>query len=258
MWTMAAFVMAAGMGAQDDYAGLRSRVWDGAPRGTLRADGASQTGTEIDLTTDLDVDDRQPLYNGVAWVGLPGLGRLYLDFGWGLTEADEVLARDVVYGGITFPAGQEVHTEIEWRSLTTLFEYHVSLPVGEGAGKLRLGLRSGTFYARIQSELGSSAEESSAAVNAVVPIFGGSAELYLGQAFSIEAEGRVTHIESFGSLSVTLYDLSVAVRGGYGGIYGAIGYRWFAIDVEDDRGEVDEIALDVKSKGFFVELGFRF
>lgn len=244
--------------AQDEYGGIRYRYWDSAFTGIVRADGGGSPGTKVDLESDLDVDNHQLLNSGTAWVGSPDFGRFMVDFNFGRYTAREDVLRDITYAGTTFPAGQSVETEFEWRSLTSLFEYSLISPVGGGTGKIRLGLRSGTHYLRILGVLEGGATEAQAAANAVLPVFGGVAEIYLGHTFSIEIEGRGTHIESFGSLSATLYEFSAAARFSYGGFFVGVGHRIFSLDLEDDRGEVDEIALDVKVQGFFFEAGFRF
>jgi hypothetical protein len=255
---LAAVLLGTLTAAQDEYGGVRARYWDTAITGTVRADGSGAPGTPADLDSDLDVDAHQGLSSGAAWVGTPELGRFLVDFSSGRYTAEESVPRDITYAGTLFPAGQTVESEFEWRSLTSLFEFGLSAPVAGGTGRIRLGLRSGTHYLRILGVLEDGVTEARAAANAVVPIVGGVAELYLGHFLSLEAEGRATHIESFGSLQVTLYEFSAAMRISHGGFFAGIGYRRFSLDLEDDRGEVDEVALDVTVAGFFLEAGFRF
>ena len=122
------------LAAQDQYAGARVRTWFAEVEGTLRADGGGLVGSLTDVEDDLDLERSSGFTNVAAWMVVPAFGRVKLDYTQGNWEGDQLLGSPVTFGGTPFGIGDDIHTDLEWESIRTTFEYAMDMPFGNGEG----------------------------------------------------------------------------------------------------------------------------
>ena len=244
--------------AQDHYAGVRYRAWFAEAEGKLRADGGGFVGSFADVEDDLDLERSRGIYSAVAWLEVPEFGRVKLDYTQGEWDGDQVLGAPITFGGTPFFSSDDIHTDLKWESIRTTFEYALDLPFGNDEGRFRLGLATGTLYLRLEQEVFTQTATGRATPDGIIPFFAGSAEFYLGNVFSLELEAMGTSVTNFASFSAKIFDASVALRLGSGGLFAGVGYRWITIELEEDRKEPDEFEGDLEITGIFIEAGLRF
>jgi hypothetical protein len=252
-------------GGEDDIVplakvGVRYRSWQSTFEGTLQADDEAIEGTNVDIASDLSIDDEEHISGFTAWVGLSGAGRIWVDWWDGTWEGDEVLSNSITFAGKTFTAASNVHTKMEWRALTGLYLYDLPLPTPGPVG-LDLSIGAGFKFVRIYGKLESDVApfSESGTFRAPVPVLAGAARVTLGEYFSAELEIQGLHVESWENVATgTIYDISLSAQGRYQFAFGGIGYRWFGVRLKDERADIDTVQLDLLIHGFFFELGVRF
>lgn len=244
----------------DKLVGGRYRLWQTDLEGEIRADDAGLIGIDIRLDRDLDLDTDVVMNNLGAWVCIPLLGRVVVDYWFGQFEGEEMLTRDITYAGQTFGVGQNVETTLDWRVLTAMFEYSFRVPFSGSMLGLRVGARAGFKVLFLEAQIDSAlTEKRTADLKGGTPVLGVAAELYFATYFSALIEIDGLSAASFGGgFSGHLFDYSLVVRGGYKGFFAGVGFRAVDIVIEDDRSNVEVIEGNVRISGFFVEAGFRY
>ncbi|MBI2931589.1 MAG: hypothetical protein HYY16_08040 [Planctomycetes bacterium] len=244
--------------AQDDYVGGRYRLWQADFEGQVRADDQGVMGTDIDVESMLDIRQNLEIPDAAIWIGAPHVGRLIADYWRGEFEGDETLTTDVSFAGTTFSAGEQAHTEFEWRVLTAAYEYNFDIPLVSDLVSFRLGLGAGVKLVRLRGELTTSTTSNSENVRGPLPVLRLSGEFSLGTYLSIGLEADGLSVSDFEGTSGRMSDVAVFVRGGYGGAFLGVGVRRFLLHVEGGSPQVDEVELDASIGGAFLEAGLRF
>ena len=237
--------------AAGDILGFEPQYWDQSMAGTVRVDGDTLPGTEIDLGDDLGLEEKDKLPAGRLWIHW--LKRNYLIF----TAFDskrngvEVLASDLVFNDQTFLAGEQVKSRVETDLKSLLYGYNFLdlrlVKVGFRIGANRLG-----FDARLDSA--STPVEASSSESVTFPVAG------LGIAFEpvpwLRFTGEAAGIGgNIGSNDVTFYDARIQAEVYWAHFFGMIaGYRRMKTEVDlEDFG-----AADVTQKGPYAGFVFRF
>lgn len=242
-----------------DTAGFRGGLWRTTFEGEVMANDGGTAGTDIDIDSTLNLEQEEDLPYGTVWLGVPMVGRMIVDYWTGLYEGDETVTADVTFAGTTFTLGEDVHTEIDWRSLAFAFEYSFDTPLSRGTADLRLGLRGGVKYLRIDVLLESALRQEEETLHLPIPVLGAVAELRLGPYVSAVVEGLGMRVSSWDQgITGTVYDISASARIGYRGFFAGAGYRWFSLSLDDEREDGSEVSIDLGITGAFVEAGVRF
>ena len=239
--------------------GGRYRFWQGNLEGTFRADDNAIQGTSVDIDETLGLEKEENLGNLSAWFGLSGAGRIFVDWVDGTYEGDMVLANDVTFAGTTFLAGSDVHSKLEWRALTGLYLYDLPMSQDKGFTRLDLSFGAGIKFLRLNGRLTTPGLDESGTFKAPFPVVAGTARLSLGDYLAVEVEANGMHVESWeGVATGTIYDVSLSAQVRYNVFFGGIGYRWFGVNIEDERADIDKVQADFYLRGIFGEVGVTF
>ena len=239
--------------------GLRYRFWQANFQGNLRADDNSIQGTTVDIDETLGIEKEENISIISAWIGLSGAGRIFVDWLDGTYEGDMILANDVTFAGTLFTAGTDVHSKLEWRSLTGLYLFDMPMSPDAGFTQLDLSFGAGVKFLRLSGRLTTPGLNESGTFKAPFPVFAGAARLSLGQHMAVELEAHGMHVESWeGVATGTIYDVSLSAQVRYNMFFGGIGYRWVGVEIEDERTDIDKAQADLELEGIFGEVGVTF
>jgi len=234
-----------------DILGFEPQYWDQSMAGTVRVDGDTLRGTEIDLGDDLGLEEKDKLPAGRFWIHW--LKRNYLIFTafHSKRSGEEVLASPLVFNDQTFGAGEPVKSRVETDLKSLIYGYDFLdlrlVKVGFRIGANRLG-----FDARLDSA--STPVEASSSESVTFPVAG------LGIAFEpvpwLRFIGEAAGIGgNIGSNDVTFYDARIQAEVYWAHFFGVIaGYRRMKTEVDlEDFG-----AANVTQKGPYAGFVFRF
>ncbi len=246
--------------AQDGNVGGRYRLWQAEFEGNVTADDNGVNGSDIDVRSTLNLGDAEPVSNFSVWAGFAGF-RLFIDYYSAKYDGDSTLTQTITFAGTSFSAGSALDSDVEWRNITTMFEYRFGIPMSSAVLDFNLGVRLGLKYMRVHVELTSPTTSDSATIKAPAPVVGFVAELGITQYLSVglEVDGLIVRSFGGGSASGQVIDWAFVVRGHLGPGFAGIGWRDFLlhIDVNDVSG-VDGGEVDVTIRGFFFEIGATF
>lgn len=237
----------------------RYRFWQGEFSGNFRADDNNLQGTEVDVRKTLDIEEEENLSALSIWFGTSILGRVYLDYWDGTYEGDKILTEDVTYASTTFFTGENVHTKMEWKAITALYLYDITVPVVPGLSDLSLSVGIGLKFIRVHGKLSRPGFDESATARAPVPVVGGAATISVTEHFTAQIEASGFHVESWeGVATGSLWDVTAALRGHFAPAFVGVGYRWFGVRLQDERTDIDKVQADLLIEGAFVEVGVNF
>lgn len=253
---LAAF--AAEAAAQENIS-ARARRWRTLIDGDFRADDNSLPGSSVDLRDSLDLEDEVDIDDFGAALPFPSLGRINVQYWTGSYEGDSILTQSVNFAGTTFGLGTPVETELEWQVGTFLFEYAPG-----GTSLLGMGgnvtMQFGAKHLRVKATMESAGGSEEFEVEGFIPVVGFRSRFGLASFLQFEIEANFLPLETYEiqGISGTMYDGSVTALATFSSLHAGLGYRWFQLDIKDDRTDVDSSEADLEIKGFFAEAGIRF
>ncbi|UCG14153.1 MAG: hypothetical protein JSU72_06730 [Deltaproteobacteria bacterium] len=101
--------------------GVRGYYWFPGLDGNIRVDANGITGTKIDLKSDLGLSDESyPVIEGFV-----GLGKHHLSVSYYRADysGNNILSRDIVFNGITFPANTQVGSSLKYDVFDAMYWY---------------------------------------------------------------------------------------------------------------------------------------
>jgi hypothetical protein len=229
--------------------GAKGAYWLPEFSGTFRLDSNGIVGTPVDLADDLGIKDDNPFFGEVwLWIGDHHLilSGMKVDY-----SGEEILSRDIIFGGQTFVVGGRAYTSLKYNMLDLAYQYDL-IDLENPLGGFSLGPILQVKYLDGKVEVGGDGD-----VNGVT----GHVEESETFKFPIPMIGLGTHV---GVLANWLELRGRAVGMGYQGdsildLQGELaltpfpfldivgGYRYFSIDV--DR---DDVLLDYRQSGPYV------
>ena len=242
--------------AQGEGLGVRARRWRSRIDGDFQADNSLLAGTNFDLRATADMDEEIDINDFGASFAFPGLGKVNLQFWEGSFWGETTLGQDVVLDGTTFTGGTPVDTTLDCKVGSILFEYS-SRPPAMFAGNA-FAFQTGLKSINIKGEFESALDRQESAVKGYLPALGMHGRITVGQYLSVEVEANALFAEAFemSGLSGTFYDAAVSGQFTMSGFYAGLGYRWFRIEAEDERGG-DKTQVDASIQGAFLEIGYK-
>ncbi len=243
--------------AQDERVGVRVREWYAALEGRVESEKGVLGGTNIDLASDLGLDDEAFTTELQAYVRFPFFGRIYAGW-WRLDrEGDEVLSRTIEFGDQTFTASTQVRSALELDVFYLSYEYSLpTIPLGE-LFKLDWGILVGARGFRGDASIESALVSESDDFSIGLPVLGGRVGLQMTKWLRAEVEvmgltvsygdSGVSYLEAFAELVVQPFTW----------LYAGVGYKFAALDLELDSGS-DELRLDIDVSGVYLTAGVRF
>lgn len=254
---VALVLLAAAQGWAQDTLGARLRQWRAEIEGDFQADDNLVPGSDINLHSQLNLEDEADMTDIGVLFGLPGIGRINFQYFFGEFDGDATLSNDITFGGTTFVGGTNVSSSMEWKVMTIMIESGVP---GAGLTGATTGMGIGIKYFDFDLEISGSGVAEKGNVKGIVPVVGARARYPLTAFLFLEAELNGLFISSIasGGIEATILDASVALQAGWKSFYGGVGWRVFQMAGKDDRADVDEIEVDIELQGFFFEAGIRF
>jgi len=244
--------------AQDGMLSAKARRWQAEITGDIRVDDNGVGGSNLDVDSTLGLDDKEDFDEFQATLGLPLLGKFNFQYLTGDYTGSRVLSSDITYAGTTYTASSEIHTMLDFKSYTLLWQVGASTPgimgASVGAGGLA-GLKYFQIETTVDDDFGNHQDVN---IRAPVPVVG--AYVRTGLASFLTLEAQVHGLKVPGSIGQGLtgmfYDATVAIDAKISTFYAGIGYRIFHFEVKYENGE--DVDANVEMKGIFFEVGLSF
>ncbi|HEY3225689.1 MAG TPA: hypothetical protein VGK61_01680 [Planctomycetota bacterium] len=244
--------------AQDGMLSAKARRWQAEISGDIRVDDNGVGGSDLNVTSTLGLDEKEDFDEFQATMGLPLLGKFNFQYLKGDYTGSKVLSSDITYAGTTYNANTEIHTNLDIKSYTLLWQLGVSTPgvigANVGAGGIA-GVKYFQIEAAVDDDFGNHEDVN---IRAPVPVVGAYAKVGLAAFLFVEAQ--VHGLKIPGSLAQGLsgnfYDATIALDAKFSTFYAGIGYRLFHFEVKYENGE--DVNANVDLKGIFFEVGMSF
>lgn len=224
--------------------GVRGYYWFPGLDGDLRVDDSGIRGTEIDLESDLDIDDESyPIIEAFIGAGNHHLSLSYYNADYSGTNT----VTDLIFSGETFNG--LVSSSLEYDVYDVMYRYDL-LDLENVLAGFSLGIVGRVEVFDGEVELRSSALTERESVTAPIPGLG--LNLHLGILADI-LEGRVL-VTGMGYSDATMFDGQADISFTpfpFVDIHG--GYRIFIVD-----GDIDDVELDYDSSGPYVGVTVSF
>jgi len=232
----------AGGGAKG-WLNIRLMAWYPA----LSGSGNDEGGGDYDVRDDLGLDENElavvPQITVDFWIFGFRTDYFAVEF-----EGDGTTQRDFTFGGITFPAGQDVSSTVKitaYRSLGMISFLDTDTVRLAGI----IGFNYYTYDATIRGATSGSASSSG---SLPFPVVGALVQVRIWDIL-LEAEGSGFAI-NYGDVDATAIDVTVSAAWNFltfGEV--RVGYRFVSID-----GTVDDTTMDIRIDGFFLAVGVTF
>ncbi|MHC4407754.1 MAG: porin family protein [Planctomycetota bacterium] len=230
-------------GGPKGWVGLRAMAWYPALRGSGNDDG----GGDFDMRDDLGLDSNEivivPQLTANLWIF--GFRADYFNF---QSSGESTLTQTFTFGGVTFPAGEDVVSDVELTSFRSLgFIRFLDTEVVRIAGLIGFNLYE--YEATITSATLGTAQLDG---TLPFPVIGLLVQVRTGD-FLFEFEGSGFFVD-YSDVSATALDFSLSAAWNFlkmGEV--RAGYRWVSID-----GTFEDTRLDLRLDGFFLSLGVNF
>jgi hypothetical protein len=251
-------LLAAIPAAADDTLGIRVREWLAAIDGHVQAEGGSVSSTDIDLDSELGIDDPDLTHEVQIYARIPVVGRLYLGAWWVRFEGDKTLDQSITYADQTFAAGTRIESELSLSVYYFTYEYVLPIPMSFGeAGWVEAGVLASVrgMVAEGRVEGGGQTGEDEAAL--AIPIVGvhGAAQVTRWLRGDVEVAGlpvrygdnRAMYLEAYGEV----------VAQPFLGFFAGVGYKFVSLDLHVESGN-ELFDVDLTLDGFYLTAGWRF
>jgi hypothetical protein len=224
--------------------GIRGYYWFAGLNGNLTVDAEGLAGTELDLTSDLDMEaESAPIIEAFAGIGDHHLSVSYYHLSY---EGDKRLNKEIVFNGEVYEVGDRVTSELSYTVLDLDYRYDL-LDLENFLAGGSIGLVGKVKYIDGQASLDSSTQsEEEEDFRAPIPMLGAHLHLtLLADLIEFRAQvagmgyGGANIIEGFADLSVTPFPF-LDIHGGY---------RFLNLFAE-----TDDIELNFNTAGPYVAL----
>lgn len=240
----------------NETAGARYRLWLANLGGSARSDSEAVEGTDVRLSTDLNLDETEVFHDLSAWIRIAEIGYIRAQWVFGTFDSSGTLDQALSFGGETFSAGSRVDSEIGVHLITALFELELwgADDFGIAAG---IWLQAGGKIALLSTEIRSSVSSTDGSLTGFLPVIGARGAVSISDLFRAEIEINGL-IFPGGSQQLRLVDAALEVGvTPWKGLYTGIGYHLINAYVKSDEGgEVEE--SDLLMQGIYFFAGWRF
>ncbi len=222
-------------------------LWNPTPAIVVSSDAPGMVGTDIDAVSDLGVVQKRHrelrLELRPSWKHKARIHYLPMEY-----QADTVLNRTVVLGGVTYDVGTPVTSTVKWRAWRFGYEYDV---IYRDRGFV--GVIAEVKYTDIETRLDGPIGVTAARARTVIPAIGGIGRVYPARNFSLTFE--LTGFKLPEAVTQVEYvDLDVYGTLNFSDFLGIqIGYRSLDLDYR-----LDEDAGSLLLKGWYVAGVLRF
>lgn len=227
--------------------GVRGYYWFPGLDGDLRVDDSGIRGTEIDLESDLDIDDESyPIIEAFVGLGNHHLSLSYYNADYSGTNT---VSRDIIFAGRTFTANIPISSSLEYDVYDVMYRYDL-LNLENVLAGFSLGIVGRVEVFDGEVELTSSALTERESVTAPIPGLG--LNLHVGILADI-LEGRVL-VTGMGYSDGTMFDGQADISFTpfpFVDIHG--GYRIFVVDAD-----IDDVEFDYDTSGPYVGVTVSF
>jgi hypothetical protein len=227
--------------------GVRGYYWFPGLDGDLRVDDSGIRGTEIDLESDLDIDDESyPIIEAFVGLGNHHLSLSYYNADYSGTNT---LTEDINFAGRTFTANNPINSSLEYDVYDVMYRYDL-LDLENVLAGFSLGIVGRVEVFDGEVELTSLALTERESVTAPIPGLG--LNLHVGILADI-LEGRVL-VTGMGYSDGTMLDGQADISFTpfpFLDIHG--GYRIFIVDAD-----IDDVEFDYDTSGPYVAVTLSF
>lgn len=200
----------------------------------VKSSTTALVGTEIDVVSDLGVDDSESIPAGEIWLKLGEKNKFSLSY-FGIDySGQKTITKSINFNNQTYSISDAVSSKLEI-SVTEL-GYERTVLSNEMA---KLGLTIGIKHMDFEGSLSTTAISKSESIDGLVPMVGFVVEVTPIEQLSICAECNGISIDA-GDVDGSLVDLTLGVKynfNEYWHIFG--GYRYFNINVDSDDDSAD-------------------
>ena len=236
-----------------DTIGLEAGIWRATMTGSLQANQAG-SGTQIDVSADLDLEEDAQFTMGRAWLRISDEINIRGMIWMGSIEGEATLTTGVTFAGTTFSG--LVDSELEFSMSGAVLDVPLSL----GVMDIQLSLQLGARYLAVDAKLtevtsGTEAQEN---VGSPIPVGGVRLRIQPDAMFLIEAEAQGLTF-TYQDVEVRVLDLTVEV--GFiptSSMYVGVGYRTVQFLADDTGTAGEEIKIDIEMDGGYAVVGFTF
>lgn len=232
--------------------GARGAYWITTFSGEFQLDSDGVRGTLIDAQDDLGIEDEDFVFGEVwLWAGDHHLtlAGMKVDY-----SGDETLSEPIVFGGVTFPAGVQAESSLEYLMLDLTYQYDLidleNVLAGFSLGPIvQVKYLDGEVKMEGREPVSGLQIEESETFRFPIPMLGVGAHLGVladwvevrARAAGITYQGN-SLIEALGEVGVTPFPFLEIVGG----------YRYFSIDIDEQ-----DVLLDYKQYGPYVGLSLQ-
>lgn len=262
MVSLAVFLVLTGyvsLAQAEDFLRVKGIYWDSRLDGDIAASTELVPGTELDLSSTLDLDESTYIPEIELKINVPMMGKIIGSYWQAKYEGEKTLTQDIDFAGTTFTTSEDVQTDLNLTMVSLLYEMTFApefitraFPsIAEAEAGLLLGLK----YLQAQVELSSAATESiDEEFGAPIPVVG--IFLRLGILKQVELEvSAVGFSADISDISVKFTDLYAEAKINLiKGVPLGLGYKSTGFNVKD--GDTFEVNLGMEGLYFFTTLEF--
>ncbi|MBI5816450.1 MAG: hypothetical protein HZB29_12665 [Nitrospinae bacterium] len=180
---------------------IRGLYWNSSLQNIVRADSGSLKGTDIDLVSDLGLDNNKGLPFGQVEIKFAERHKLIADYISFSYTGNKVVSENLVFNGVSYPVASRVQTALDLKSARIGYEYDL---VRDPLGYLAFRLAANYVYAKAQV-VTAGALSNSISMDAWAPVVGISARLTPVSMVSISAEVAGVGFEKSSVLDSSIY-----------------------------------------------------
>jgi outer membrane protein len=223
--------------------------WTPDYSGTLASDSSSTDGSSIDVQDDLGFSDESHnvIYASIEHP-IPFIPNFKLVSSDLSASAESTLTREVVFGGTTYSASEDISTTVDLSNTEYTFYYEIL----DNWLNLDLGMTLRTYDGMVSLETdpdGSNLNEMED-LDFTIPLFYASARADLPfTGFFVDAQMNIISYDG-DSISDTAFSVGYESEIGFGA---RLGYRTFSLEVEDDT-----FSSDLKFDGTYLNVFYHF
>lgn len=242
--------------SQDETIGARFRAWKAGIDGHIQGEGDALPASDIDIDSELGIDDEENAQELQVYVNIPYFGRFYAGYWWVDFEGDQTLTRTITFADRTFTAGTQVDTQLELDMYYLTYEFGLPIPLGSDDVSLSVGVQIGVRALLVDASIDSSLFSAQDSGGTGIPVVGLHGILQLTRFLRAELE-LAGMAASYASTSLRYFDGFAELVGQVGPVFAGLGYKWASVDLKDERGDVD-LEADVEIAGVYLTVGARF
>ena len=185
-------------------------------------------GTEIDFDNDLNFDDSENVYAQAALqFGRLRISAEYLPLDF---SGNNTITRNITFGGLTFPAGTNVSSDVEMNVFDFAMAFHL-IDVDDGPLRVQLGPEVAVKIADVDLSFRDTASGTVESVSATVPVPTIGARGRIAFSDYAGVVGRIGYLEVSGN---SVLDADIQLEFSPLPLLGIFaGYRYIDVDVDE-------------------------